>query len=103
MAFPLTAAAVYNSYARFISPDTKSPWTSTIFGPGPYTLAKDDAASTFTFTIPKPYNQLVYAFARDWNGIICPAGLAAGADFTTKSYGSGPTPSSRRSKVTSSS
>jgi len=87
---PLTATVVYNSYARFISPDTKSPWTSTIFGPGPYTLAKDDAASTFTFTIPKAYNQLVYAFARDWNGIICPAGLQPGADFTTKSYGSGP-------------
>lgn len=87
---PITAGVVYNSYARFISPETKSPWTSTIFGPGPYTISRDDAASTFTFGIPKPYNQLVYAFARDWNGIICPAGLQPGADFTKQSYGSGP-------------
>ena len=87
---PVTAAVVYNSYARFISADTKSPWPSTIFGPGPYTISKDDAAQTFTFGIPKPYNQLIYAFARDWNGIICPAGLLPGADFTAHSYGSGP-------------
>jgi peptide/nickel transport system substrate-binding protein len=87
---PVDASVVYNSFARFISPDLKSRWPVTVFGAGPYTIAKDDAAQTFTFTTPQPFNNLLPAFAWYWTGIICPAGLQPGADFTTQSYGSGP-------------
>jgi peptide/nickel transport system substrate-binding protein len=87
---PINAGVVYNSFARFISPDTKSRWPVTIFGAGPYTISKDDAAQTFTFATPQPFNNLLQAFAWYWTGIVCPAGLQPGADFTTQSYGSGP-------------
>lgn len=53
---PVTAAVVYNSFARMISPQTASRWAVTIFGPGPYTISKDDAAGTFTFGTPKPFS-----------------------------------------------
>jgi peptide/nickel transport system substrate-binding protein len=87
---PINASVVYNSFARFISPDTKSRWPATIFGPGPYSISKDDAAQTFTFSTEQPFNNLLQAFGWYWTGIICPAGLQPGADFTTQSYGSGP-------------
>jgi peptide/nickel transport system substrate-binding protein len=86
----INASVVYNSFARFISPDTKSRWPTTIYGAGPYTISKDDAAQTFTFATPQPFNNLLQAFAWYWTGIVCPAGLQPGADFTAQSYGSGP-------------
>ena len=87
---PINASVVYNSFNRFISPQTKSLWPSTVYGPGPYTISKDDTAQTFTFATPKPFNNLLPAFGWYWTGIICPAGLQPGADFTKQSYGSGP-------------
>ena len=87
---PVNASVVYNSFARFISPQTASRWAVTILGPGPYKIAKDDAAQTFTFTTPAPFNNLLPAFGWYWTGVVCPAGLQPGANFTKQSYGSGP-------------
>lgn len=86
----VTATVVYNSFARLISPELKSTWPATTFGPGPYTIAKDDAAGTFTFSVTKPNARLLPGFASPIGGIICPKGLQAGTDFTKESYGSGP-------------
>lgn len=87
---PVTPTAVYNSFARLISPATSSRWVQTIFGLGPYSISKDDAAGAFTFSTEKPFNTLLQAFAQPWTGIICPEGLRPGANFDTHSYGSGP-------------
>lgn len=57
---------------------------------GPFTVTPDEAAHKLTVTSEAPNNALVYAFATAQTGIICPAGLANGADFAKQSFGSGP-------------
>ena len=87
---PITPKIVHDSYAHYISPETASRWVSTTLGGGPFTLSYDDAAGTFTIVSEKPEIFLENGVADYRTGIICPAGLAPGADFTTASYGSGP-------------
>jgi peptide/nickel transport system substrate-binding protein len=84
---PLTATAVANSLDHFA---TKSGFASGLLGPGPYHITANDSAGTVTFQLPAPNNQLLLAFGSPASAIVCPAGLAAGADLTTKSYGTGP-------------
>ena len=84
---PLTATAVANSLNHFA---TKSGFAPGLLGPGPYQITPDDSAGTVTFAIPAPNNQLLLAFGSPSSAIVCPAGLAAGADLSAKSYGSGP-------------
>lgn len=88
---PVTPTVVYNSMAHLISPQLASKWPVTIFGNAtPYTMSKDDAAGTFTFTVPNPFNVLLQGFASYFSSIMCPAGLQAGANYDKQSYGSGP-------------
>ena len=84
---PLTATAVANSLTHYA---TKSGFAPGLLGPGPYQITADDSAGTVTVTIPAPNNQLLLAFGHPDSGIVCPAGLASGADLSTKSYGTGP-------------
>jgi peptide/nickel transport system substrate-binding protein len=88
----VTPTVVKNSFQLFI--DRKAPYLSVWFGPGPYSVAADDGAGTFTFTSGTPFSDLVYGFISPMFGVICPAGLAAyQADhnaFQNKMYGSGP-------------
>src|SRR5258708_1947279 len=50
----VTPTVVYNSFARYISPELKSRWAQPAFGVGPYSIAKDDAAGTVAFSVAKP-------------------------------------------------
>src|SRR2546426_263700 len=59
-------------------------------GPGPYSLAADDAAGTFTFTTQKPFTDAIYNFTTWYGFIVCPAGLANPDALATTPRGSGP-------------
>ena len=85
----ITPTVVHDSFKRALDPALKSRWVSTTFGPGPFTLAKDDAAGTFTLSTAKAFAPLLQGFADNRFGILCPKGLV-GADFTKESHGSGP-------------
>jgi len=88
----VTPTIVKNSLQRMI--DNKAPYNRANWGPGPYTVTADDAAGTVKFETATPYGPLEYGFSNTFSGnmtgIVCPAGLAPGADLTTKMYGSGP-------------
>jgi peptide/nickel transport system substrate-binding protein len=87
---PITPQVVFDSFSRLISPELESRWLDTLFGAGPYTISKDDAAGTFTFGLPAPNVRLLFGLADARAAVICPAGLAPDADFAAASYGSGP-------------
>src|SRR5260370_35952471 len=74
--------------------DIKAAPNPSLFGPGPYSVSADSSAGTVTFTTGRPFSDLVWAFVNIYpgthTGIICPAGLAPGADLANKWYGAGP-------------
>src|SRR4029077_8730130 len=88
---PVTPTVVRNSFQRMI--DVKSPYRATLWGPGPYSVAADDAAGTFTFTVGTPFSTLVWGFSDTFpgvtTGIVCPAGLADPTQLKTKMFGAG--------------
>jgi peptide/nickel transport system substrate-binding protein len=91
----LTPSAIANSYAhltdpKFLAPNQPATIGSRLLGTGPFTVSADDAAGTFTFNVGRPNNELLQSFAWPHVSIICPAGFEPGADFSKKSYGSGP-------------
>lgn len=89
---PVTPTVVANSLQRMI--DAEAQYNSLLFGPGPYEVIADDEAGTVEFNVGTPYSYLEYAFANNFpgtsTGIICPAGLEAGADLENNLYGAGP-------------
>src|SRR5262249_38300784 len=84
---PVTPTVVKNSFQNLT--DTNSRYLAQL-GTPPFTAAADDTAATFTFTIGQGNSDLLYGFADANTGIICPAGLASGAQVATQMYGSGP-------------
>ncbi|HET6309888.1 MAG TPA: ABC transporter substrate-binding protein [Candidatus Nitrosotalea sp.] len=87
---PVTPTVIANSFKRLIDPSTKFRNSSQLFGTGPYTVAADDAAHTFTFTTSLPFSNLLYGFTDPATAIICPAGLVNPSALQTGMYGSGP-------------
>src|SRR5262245_42293942 len=89
---PVTAAVVKNSLQRMI--DVKAPNNAALFGPGPYTVSEDDATNSVTFSVGKPFSDLVYGFTQLdpglQTGIVCPAGLADPKRLATTPAGAGP-------------
>lgn len=89
---PVTPTIVKNSLQRLI--DINAPNNRPNWGPGPYSVTANDKADTVTFKTGTPYGSLAYGFSNiftaNMTGIVCPAGLAPGADLKTKTYGSGP-------------
>jgi peptide/nickel transport system substrate-binding protein len=87
---PVTPTVVKNSFQRAI--DMPIQYARNNWGPGPYSVAADDAAGTFTFTVGTPYSDLIYGFGLGFNetDIICPAGLKNPAALATQTFGSGP-------------
>lgn len=89
---PVTAAVVKNSLQRMV--DIKAANNAALFGPGPYTVSEDDAAGSVTFTVGKPFSDLVYGFTQLdpglQTGIVCPAGLKDPKGLTTTPQGAGP-------------
>jgi peptide/nickel transport system substrate-binding protein len=86
---PVTPTVVANSFKRL----TTNPNAGRLvraYGPGPYTITADDAASTVTFAISQPFAGLLYAFSTPSGAIVCPAGLANPDSLATSSSGSGP-------------
>jgi peptide/nickel transport system substrate-binding protein len=79
----LTPTAVKASFARLL----KGPGASS-FGPGPFSLAADDAAGTFTISLGAPDSEAIYGVANAL--IVCPAGLANPDSLKTTPMGSGP-------------
>jgi peptide/nickel transport system substrate-binding protein len=86
----VTPTVVKDSLTRLLDPTTGSLFVSQDFGVGPFTMDADDSAGTFTFTSQVPNAGLLFGFTSPTTGIICPAGLQPGADFSKQSYGSGP-------------
>jgi peptide/nickel transport system substrate-binding protein len=82
----LTPSDVAASFAREI----KSIDALRLFGSGPYQVAADDAAGTFTMTVGTPYQDLLYGFTDAFTGIVCPSGLAHPETLLTTPSGSGP-------------
>jgi peptide/nickel transport system substrate-binding protein len=89
---PVTATVVKNSFQHMI--DIKAPYTTLLFGPGPYTATADDANNTFTLSVGTPFSDLVYGFTQTFpsslSAVICPAGLKDPTQLATKMFGSGP-------------
>ena len=86
---PLTTGAIANSFNALFAAASSA--TIRSFGAPPLTMAATDAThDTFTWTSGLAGEDLLYGFANYSAGIICPAGLVKGADFETKSFGSGP-------------
>jgi peptide/nickel transport system substrate-binding protein len=87
---PLTASIVKASFDRLLAGEVSR---ARIFGPGPYATSADDATRTFTFTTESPFAMLRYAFGDRFpytqTAIICPSGLAPGADLTKELHGAG--------------
>ena len=87
---PVTPTVVANSFKRLFDPNTPSFNRPRIFGPGPYTVTADDAASTVTISIGTPFGDLLDAFAHYASSIICPAGLSDASKLQDQMFGSGP-------------
>jgi peptide/nickel transport system substrate-binding protein len=87
---PVTPTVVKDSFTRLFDPKTPSFNRPRIFGPGPYTLAADDAAGTFKLTIGSPTSDLLAAFSHYAAGVICPEGLKDPAKLLDDAWGSGP-------------
>ena len=87
---PVTPTVAANSFKRLFDPKTPSFNRPRIFGPGPYTVAADDAASTLTVGVATPFGDLLDAFAHYASSIICPAGLTDPAKLQDQMFGSGP-------------
>lgn len=85
---PVTAEVVANSFKRMFAPASKNT-TKTRFGTGPFIVTADDPQHV-TINVSSSLTSLLYPFTSWQTGIICPAGLASGADLETRSYGSGP-------------
>jgi peptide/nickel transport system substrate-binding protein len=89
---PVTPAVVKNSLQRMI--DIKAANNAALFGPGPYTVTEDAAGGSVTFTVGKPFSDLVYGFTQLdpglQSGIICPSGLKDTRTLTTTPNGAGP-------------
>lgn len=83
---PVTPDVVVNSFQHFLA---KSPYVVRLFNQTTVTLAADNAASKFTLTLAKPFNEALYGLASPFTGIICPAGLAPNANFLNAAYGAG--------------
>src|SRR6266851_2803770 len=81
----LTATAIKNSFERGVKHVSAAP----NLGPGPYSLAADDATDTFTWSTQTPESDAIYYFAR-YAAIVCPAGLANPSALLTTAQGSGP-------------
>jgi peptide/nickel transport system substrate-binding protein len=89
---PVTPAVVKGSLQRMI--DVRAANSAALFGPGPYSVAEDDAAGTVTFSVEKPFSDLVYGFTQLdpglQTGIVCPKGLADPKGLATAPAGAGP-------------
>jgi peptide/nickel transport system substrate-binding protein len=84
---PLTAQVVADSFKRYYSFIGKNTGIAQRFGKGTFTETAADATH-LTITWTSGYTGMAQAFALAL--IVCPAGLATGADFQHNSYGSGP-------------
>ncbi len=89
---PVTPSVVKNSLQRMI--DIKAANNAALFGPGPYSVTEDDAGGTVSFSVGKPFSDLVYGFTQLDPGlqsaIICPAGLKDPKSLATTPQGAGP-------------
>jgi peptide/nickel transport system substrate-binding protein len=89
---PVTPAVVKASLQRMI--DVRAANNAALFGPGPYSVSEDDAAGTVTFSVGKPFSDLVYGFTQLdpglQTGIVCPAGLKDPKALATAPAGAGP-------------
>ena len=88
----VTPAVVKGSLQRMI--DIKAANNAALVGPGPYSVAEDDSAGSVTFTVGKPFSDLVYGFTQLDPGlqtaIVCPAGLKDPKALATAPQGAGP-------------
>lgn len=85
---PITPTLVKNSFAVLFA---NKPLAAQFFGPGPYTMAADDATNAFSITLGTPNSSAIYMGVMAWPGsIVCPAGLANSSALTTTPAGSGP-------------
>lgn len=81
----ITPSVVKNSYERGV----KTNGSGALLGPGPYSMAADEAAGTFTWSTQKPDSEAIYWFAT--NGFfVCPAGVTSPTALETSPQGSGP-------------
>jgi peptide/nickel transport system substrate-binding protein len=89
---PVTPAVVRSSLQRMVA--IRAANNAALFGPGPYTVSEDDAAGTVTFSVGRPFSDLVYGFTQLdpglQTGIVCPAGLADTKQLATQPDGAGP-------------
>lgn len=83
---PITPSIVVESFKHFYA---TSQYVTQAFGQKTVTFASSDSAGTVTITLSTPFNEAVYGLAQRYLGVICPAGLAPGADFLKNTYGSG--------------
>ena len=82
----ITPSIVVASFNHFFA---TSQYVTQAFGQKTVTFSGSDSANTVTFTLATPFNEAIYGLAQRYSGIICPAGLAPGADFLKSTYGSG--------------
>lgn len=82
------ANMVANSFNHLFAPATHSAAVRE-FGPGPYS-ATAEGTDRVTIDVGNGFTDLLVPLADAPSGIVCPAGLAPGADLENHSYGSGP-------------
>lgn len=82
------ATVVANSFNHMFAPATRSPALRE-YGSGPYSAVADDPEHV-TINVGNNFTDLLVPLADPPAGIVCPAGLASGADLENHSYGSGP-------------
>lgn len=80
----LTPTDVAKSFQRLIDKKLVAP---SLWGPGPYTVSADDAASTFTLSLGTPWSDAIYGFANTSASVLCPA--AINGDAASKPVGTG--------------
>jgi peptide/nickel transport system substrate-binding protein len=86
----LTSEAVAASIQRWLDPQTKSPRRS-YFGPATTVItASAPTSSTVKVQLSTMFGDLLPVFSDPASGIVCPGGLAPGADLEHNSFGSGP-------------
>jgi peptide/nickel transport system substrate-binding protein len=87
---PLTSEVMAASIQHWLDPKTNAQ-RRTYFGPASTVItASAPTTSTVKVQLSTTFGDLLPVFGDPVSGIVCPAGLAPGADLEHNSYGSGP-------------
>ncbi|MCW2634593.1 MAG: Extracellular peptide-binding protein [Blastococcus sp.] len=87
----LSPEIVAASLQRYMTPETAAPLLTQVIGPqNTATVTADDAASTVTVQLDKPWSQLLIGLTSAYTGIICPSGVEDAETLLTGSSGTGP-------------